>query len=382
MNENSTLHHQNGIAKSPDNSALRIDPMQCLNLMGRHITCTQCADTCPAKALKLTATEVRLSAGQCTACGACLPVCPSGAMLLNEFEPRRFLQTVADTAEIHIHCSKSSDSETGHVVPCLQVLDARLLAAVAADGAETVVLHGTDQCSSCDRGDASAIVEQMHDDLKRWFTHDPVHLMQKHHTQTGTGAQLVEKQVLLSRRNFLCFAGVHSASEQDEATSKCLIFSSDGSSSDGSSRRPSTYQQLLAERAESLPWQVNQLPWRSRVFSDACSACLTCTQHCPTGALVAEETKLTISIWFHLSQCTDCGLCAHLCPEEAISGASVASSEELHTPPHRVMHRKLRQCAGCARSFVPGSDSAELCTACQNEHDMANDWKAMLNESS
>jgi len=381
MNQNSTLHRRNGIAKSPDNTALRIDPMQCLNLRGRHITCTQCADTCPAKALKLTANEIRLDAGRCTACGACLPVCPSGAMLLKEFDPRRFLQTVAGAAEIHIHCCQSSDSETGHVIPCLQVLDARLLAAAAADGAETVVLHGTDQCSSCYRGDARAAVEQMHADLKRWFTHDPVHLMQKHHAQTGTGAQLTEDQVLLSRRNFLCFAGVHAAPEQDEATPQWILFSSDESSSDASSSRPSAYQQLLAERAESLPWQVNRLPWRSRVFSDACSACLTCAQHCPTGALIAEETKSTISIWFHLSQCTDCGLCAHLCPEDAIS-TSLTSSEELHTPPHRVMHRNLRQCAGCARSFVPGPDSAELCTTCQNEHDMTNDWKAMLIESS
>jgi len=388
MNESSTLYPRSDTAKDPGSIALRIDQMQCLNLRGRHVTCTQCADTCPAKALELTADEVRLDVGRCSACGACLPVCPSGAFWLSGFDPRQFLQTVAGAPEVHIHCSRSDPPDAGNIVPCLQVLDARLLAAVAADGAQTVVLHGTGQCSSCDRGDARAAVEQMHSDLKRWFTGAPVHLMQEHRAQTGTGAQSGEDQVQLGRRNFLRFAGAHAAHgaskwlvdtapEQDEAPSQWPFFTSDGNSS-----HPAVYQELLAERAGALPWRDHRLPWRSRMFSDACSACLTCVQHCPTGALVAEETESTISICFRLRQCTDCGLCERLCPESAISCASVASPEQLYAAPQRVMHRSQRQCAGCARSFVPGPDSAELCMTCQNEYDVANDWKAMLTESS
>jgi len=387
MNGNSTLHFSNtrrDSAKGPGNTALQIDQVLCLNLRGRHVTCTQCADTCPAQALKLTADEVHLDAGRCTACGTCLPVCPSGALWLSGFDPRRFLQTLAGTAEIHIHCSRSDAPDGGNIIPCLQVLDARLLAAAAADGAETVVLHGTGQCSNCALGDARAAVEQMQADLKKWFTDVPVYLVQEHRAQTETGEQPGEEQVQLGRRNFLRLAGAHvahgaskwladAAPEQDEATSRRPL-----SSSDGSSSRPSAYQELLAERAGSLPWRDHRLPWRSRMFSDACSACLTCAQHCPTGALVPEETESTISIWFRLRHCTDCGLCESLCPEGAISCALVASPEELRAPPHRVMHRNLRQCTGCARSFVPGPDSGELCMTCQNEHDVANEWKAML----
>jgi len=388
MNEKSTLYPHGDAAIGPGNTALRIDQMQCLNLRGRHDICVQCADTCPANALKLSADQVHLDAGRCTACGACLPVCPSGALRLTGFDPRQFLQTMAGAAELHIHCCQSDHPDAGNIVPCLQVLDARLLAAAAADGAVTVVLHDTDQCSNCALGDARDAVEKMHADLKRWFTDAPVHLMQEQRAQTGTGAQLGEDHVQLSRRNFLRLAGAHTAQgaskwladvaqEQEEATSRWPLFTSDGSSS-----RPSAYQELLAERAGSLPWRDRRLPWRSRMFSDACSACLTCAQHCPTGALVAEETKSAIFIWFHLRQCTDCGLCVHLCPENAIIYVSVSSSKELYAPAHRVMHRSLRQCISCNHSFVPGSDYAELCTACQNEHDVANDWKAMLIESS
>ncbi len=270
------------------------------------------------------------------------------------------------------------------MIPCLQVLDARLLAAAAAGGAKTVVLHGTSQCSSCNRGDSRAAVEKMHSDLEAWFVGAPVHLRQENRAPAETSGRLGEDQVNLSRRNFLRFTGTYaansaskwlpdSAPEQQGTNSQWPLFPSDGSSG-----HPATYQELLAEQAGSLPWRDHQSPWRSRTFSDACNTCLTCTQRCPTGALVAEWTKSTISILFHLRQCTDCGLCASLCPEDAISVVSVMRPEELLALPLRVIHRNLRQCAGCSGSFVPEPDSAELCATCQNEQDVANDWKAMF----
>ncbi len=390
MNENSTrrFNTRRDSAGGSVGNSLRIDQMQCLNLRGRHVTCTQCADSCAAKALELTADAVRLDAGRCSACGACLPVCPSGALGLSGFDPRRFLETVAGTAEIHIHCSRSAHPDAGNSVPCLQVLDARLLAAAAANGAQTVVLHGAGQCSRCDRGDARAAIEQMHADLKKWFTQAPVHLLQEHRALTETQEPMAAEQVQLGRRKFLHLAGAHAARGASQWLADVAPVHDEPIPRwpqlphDGSSCHPAAYQALLAERAESLPWRDHQLPWRSRIISDACSGCLTCVQGCPTGALVSAETKSSISIGFHLRLCTDCGLCGHLCPENAISWASVVSSEALRAPVQRVMHRSLRQCAGCARGFIPDSDSADRCTICQNEFDIEKDWKAMLIKSS
>ncbi|GMQ88920.1 MAG: 4Fe-4S binding protein [Gammaproteobacteria bacterium] len=388
MNEDSTLHNRGGTVKGTGKAGLQVDQLQCLNFRGRAVTCTRCADACPARALKLTADAVHLEAELCTNCGACLPVCPSGAMQLTEFDPRQFLETLTGGDEVHIYCSRSDDVDDGNMVPCLQVLDARLLAAAAAGGAETVVLHGTSQCSSCDRRDARAAVEQLHTDLEAWFIDAPVHLKQAKHAPAEAGEQLGEDQVNLERRNFLRFAGAYAANsaskwlvdaapEPQAENSQWPLFPSDGSTG-----RPAAYQELLAEQAGALRWRDHQLPWRSRTFSDACNTCLTCTQRCPTGALVAEETESSIVIWFGLHLCTDCGLCERLCPESAISAVSVMHPEELRAPPLRVMHRSLRQCIVCSRSFDPGQDSAELCTICQNEQDVANDWKAIFTNSS
>jgi len=365
--------------------------LQCLNLRGRDVTCTRCADICSTKALDLTADEVRLDPGRCTDCGACLPVCPTGAFLMTGFDPQQFLQTVAGHAEIHIHCSRSDDPDAKHIVPCLQILDARLLAAAAADGVKIVVLHGRDHCSNCVRGDARAALEKIHADLIQWFGNAPIQLKREDQEQTETQERLGEKQELVSRRNFLRFAGAHVAQGTsrwladvtpvaEQATSAGATSHWPVSPQDKNSYRPCAYQDLLAERAGALPWQDHRLPWRAYQFSEACNACLTCVRHCPTRALTGEETQATISIWFKLSQCTGCGLCERLCPESAVSSASVANFEELNTAARRLVQRSLRQCTDCARSFVPGPDGAERCTICHNERTLTNDWLAMLTQ--
>lgn len=388
MSEDSTVHNRGDTAEDSDKVGLQINQWQCLNLRGRNVSCTRCADICPSKALKLTAESVHLDAGLCTRCGACLPACPSGAMQLSDFDPRRFLEALTGKAEEHVCCSRVGNTDDGNIIPCLQVLDARLLAAAAAGGTKTVVLHGASQCSGCERGDARAAIEHMHADLEAWFSEAPLQLRQGSSVSAATGGHRDQQQVHLGRRKFLRFAGTYVANSASEWLTDAAAEPQGTSAqrplfpSDGSAGRPSAYHVLLAGQAASLPWRDGQLPWHYRVLSEVCNTCLACTQHCPTGALVAEETTATVSIWFRLQACTDCGLCERLCPEGAISRAAATSPDELHAPPLQVIHRSLRQCTVCARSFDPGSDSAELCTHCQNEQDVMNDWKAMFSDPS
>jgi len=388
MNEDNTLHSCGETVKDSGQAGLQIKQLQCLNFRGRNVSCTRCADACPASALRLMAEAVILDTELCTRCGACVPACPSGAMQLTEFDPREFLETLTGRAEVHIGCSRTDNTDGANIVPCLQILDARLLAAAAAGGTRTVVLHGASQCSSCDRGDAQAAIDQIRTDLQAWFTEAPVHLKQVNDAPAQTTALPGEQQVHLGRRNFLRFAGgyvansaskwlVDAAPASAQASSQWPLFPSDGSVA-----QPSAYQALLAEQANSLAWRVDRLPWRFRTLSDVCNTCLACTQCCPTGALIAEQTTSSISIWFRLQACTDCGLCESLCPVGAISSAAVTKPEELTAPPLRVLHRNLRQCPICACSFDPGPDAAELCPSCQNEKDVANDWKAMFTDMS
>ena len=51
---------------------------------------------------------------------------------------------------------------------------------------------------------------------------------------------------------------------------------------------------------------------------EKCTACETCVEECPMGAIIEDGKGKYIII---SDLCTDCGSCADVCPEEAIRGS-------------------------------------------------------------
>ncbi len=51
------------------------------------------------------------------------------------------------------------------------------------------------------------------------------------------------------------------------------------------------------------------------VISDACTACGSCKDSCPTEAIREGDPKYTIDP----DECVDCGTCVEDCPADAIS---------------------------------------------------------------
>ncbi len=51
------------------------------------------------------------------------------------------------------------------------------------------------------------------------------------------------------------------------------------------------------------------------VISDACTACGSCKDSCPTEAIREGDPKYTIDP----DECVDCGTCIEDCPADAIS---------------------------------------------------------------
>jgi len=65
--------------------------------------------------------------------------------------------------------------------------------------------------------------------------------------------------------------------------------------------------------------------WRARrpiVDTDKCTSCLQCWMFCPDMAVVVQADKMR---GFDLYHCKGCGICAKICPADAI--AMVAEAE-------------------------------------------------------
>ncbi|GAB4344406.1 MAG: 4Fe-4S binding protein [Gammaproteobacteria bacterium] len=374
-----------GASRVLGEGALLIEESLCINLRGRQELCRECAEVCACDALTVTPDDVTLDEERCTACGACLPVCPVGAMRLTGFVPRRFLDSLEGVESAHLHCSRSQDAGGGVVVPCHQVLDARLLAAAGAGGTREVVLHGLDQCAECERGEALTLTEALGQRLAEWLGEAAPRVRAAQPGETPQGERERQDQVRMSRRNFLRMAGAQSAiqaaqwfapvaEEEDDEHSLLPFYQGDGEL-----RRPSAYQALLAECATALEWKADSLPWRARTIDANCTGCQTCGRRCPTGALEAVETAERVTISFQPDLCTDCRLCETLCPSHALQSESLIDPDRLRTPRYPLTEHAQRQCPQCGHPFIAGQESGSgLCLTCQNEQDIDDDWMAML----
>lgn len=368
-----------------EGTTLMVDEELCLNLRARGVSCRRCSERCRAEALSLSADAIELDELACTQCGACVPACPTGVMRLSGFAPVRFLEGLAGQREVHLHCRASTDTGGGVVIPCHQVLDARLLAAALADGTERFILHGPAGCGSCPKGDASAHVHELQERLREWFGDQaPLLEVAQSGETTVIGPRQREGQVQMGRRSFLRLAGAQAVSgtagwllpiDEPEKTGETLPFYQ----ADAAVTRPVACQSLLAERVKRLPWaEARALPWRSRTLADQCSACLVCGERCPTGALQASEDERTRAITFEAALCTDCGLCEQLCPQQAVRPQPSLSVDQVGAPRMLLMHRAMMRCRGCGHPFVAGAERPQLCDICRNEQEIDDEWLAML----
>ncbi len=368
----------------PGGTALSIDDKLCLNLRGRTLSCTACASLCVAGALKISEDAVVLNADKCTGCGACLPSCPAGVFSISSFSPSHFLDELKGNGEAHIRCSASIRKTEGITIPCLHLLDARLAAAAFSVGIRIFHLYGLSHCEQCDKGNAINHIMATQSRLMQWFGVNSAPLMiastvpltewvEDHHRH--------EEQAQMNRRQFFHQAGLH-------AVASANLYSAQAEEDDTlqapqgftqvniEHQQPVKYQSLLAETVAELPWILNEIPWHGRAINDECNACLACGQRCPTGALQVEQTDAGRGISFKTGLCTDCGLCAQVCPMSAVKRYKIKNVVEVIAPRSVLMYRHDSTCQNCAGTFVPQTEEEQLCPACSNEQTLESEWLA------
>lgn len=357
----------------------------CVNLRARGIKCEMCREACPVTALELTVDHVAVS-DACTVCGACVPACPGGVFSISGFSPEAVVAAVAGQEDIRLHCSESREiGGGGMVLPCLHVVDARLLAAMAGEGAKTVSFGGLDGCEKCTRSDARKTVADGVAKVERWLGGAAPEFRESIAPEEKGGAVKVERhdQVKMDRRSFLRFAGVRAAvsaagwlaPQANQSNAPVSIFERDPFAP-----RIVEYQQILTDRADRISWDDKaRPPLYSRSFDASCTVCEVCAQRCPTGALHVENDGTGKAISYDSGLCTNCTVCAVICPQDAVK-ARVFKVEDLALRGRKELVRlDTERCVQCGVQFVSDAETTGgLCPSCRIEGELDSEWMTML----
>jgi len=366
-------------------AALKRREELCVNLRARSVKCEICRDACPVSALELTADHVAV-AEACTVCGACVSSCPGGVFSITGFSAEAVVVAVAGQSDVRMHCSESSEIDGGGmVVPCLHVVDARMLSAMAAEGAESISFGGLDGCEKCTRGDARKVVADAVARAERWLGDAAPTFREGIAPAENKGAGKVERhdQVKMDRRSFLRFAGVRAAvgaagwlaPQAKEPAAPVSIFQRDPFAP-----RVVEYQQVVADRVDRISWDEKaRPPFYSRSFEASCTVCEVCAQRCPTGALHVEKDETGKGISYDSALCTNCTLCALICPQQAIKARAFKVEDLTARVRKELIRLDTVTCSQCRVQYVPDAETqAGLCPSCQIEGELDNEWMGML----
>ncbi|MCW8981667.1 MAG: 4Fe-4S dicluster domain-containing protein, partial [Altibacter sp.] len=284
-----------------------------------------------------------------------------------------------------LHCRACTGAGGGIVIPCHAVLDARLITAAKAEGVTTLALHGLSNCEQCRYGDARDTVERVSHTVAKWLG-DACPILDLTPSAVGPrSTRDYQDQPQLSRRAFLRFGGAQAMTQAvewvvpglnpDEDDAEALPFYQ----SSVYPQRAVPYQEVLASRTNLVPWVDGvPLPWQLRSVNANCSGCLACGERCPTGALIANESRQVRELSFDPALCTDCSLCERVCPEGAMVSRAALSLAEVNVGRSLLFHLKQQRCNRCGLPFVPVDPEMESCRVCSNEQDLDEEWLDML----
>ena len=348
----------------------------CSNLRGRIEACDLCRRVCHAGAIRLDLDSVEIDPDRCTDCGACVPACPAGAISHARFEPEQLLATGVVDGRCEVACA--ADPARGEAtIPCHKMLDARLMAALLAEGAEVIVPVGTEHCNGCPSGDARPALALATRTLAKWFGEAaPLVLAAPGDAETGSKAGGAGRA---ARRRALLHRVMRSLAPPPAMTPSFDDLAASGDPDDLAPARPVPYQAALATRRRALDFRPGApVGATGRTIGTACSGCLICAELCPTGALEGDCSTSHRVVSFDPALCTNCTLCLKICPMEAIA-ARALRGVEVACAGRALLHAKAHhRCPACGSPFVAADPWRGLCPTCDNEQEMDDEWLELL----
>lgn len=311
----------------------RINQDRCVNHY-KSVRCDLCEEICPQKAVSC----LKISEVHCNACGLCLAICPVRAIestLPYQEEVTRILTNDI----IVLKCQKQ---EKDSLFPCLGFLDSRMLWAMAQ---EHQVILDLNHCRDCN----SFINQTLHDRVIR--CNDVLQQTGKTFidecckTDAYQGTIPVKK---ISRKDF--FKQLMGAAFTTVETLAFPIQNSYAPYQTENYVKQQFHQDISAHgNPLFLTFQIK----------NTCNACGLCAKICPQQALQGEILGERFHLQYETVLCYHCKVCEKSCPQSAIQIVNAGEQDEVSCE----WQMPLPVCPSCQQPFQPIGNN-NICLTC------------------
>lgn len=345
---------------------------RCLRLGTWHASCRACVDACPAQALRVGVQELALGLG-CTGCGRCQGACPSAALEVSGFAAVDGVLP-ASSATLKVECLRASVPRSGDGalrVPCLGGLSVGHWLSLCAQAGERAVV-GLDRgwCRTCASGGPTHPARAALDQAAALMG------------EAGLpAARLPRLEAPAQQGAARCAPTIDPMVTQGRA--RRAFFSALARPAGDPPVRPAPLPQMPSSERRRVLAALRALVARHggrmpaslfhRLHVNAgCLSHRVCAAACPTGALARyrDDAAGRLGIVFDNADCTGCGHCVSVCPEQALQlrpGEGVAGEG-----PMPLTGPRQRECRLCgARFAMQVGEEQDRCGHCRKSAQLA-----------
>lgn len=316
--------------------------------------CTLCIQNCPHGAIN----ELReINLEKCTECGICTAICPSDGFVYRDM--KSFYRYLFYSQEIILNCPLAE--ALGYEIPCLGMLDsdAWTTLLIQTNNMEIKILTG--DCTNCYDKKAGLASKRILEEInQRWPKH-PTIKIEDLPVKGNSSESLNVNPLKISDSEKR--VGLR---EQGREKLKMLF---PAIAAEETYDIPTTRQWLKEALEQDFEKRV---PYYGLVAGDDCTGCGICVKICPQNALTQIPKDSTNLLIYEPLKCVQCSRCVETCGPKALRFDYLSFSYKFLTGRILLIESLVTYCKACGKQLFFRNEN-ELCTVCASKPN-ASSW--------